>query len=185
MSSQESPEQKHRRRITIRPTEVDDIPAVYHLGENLFTSEEFPIMYRNWDPYEVTDHFSSDPDYALVAETGGKIIGFVLGTTIEKGGTAWKRYGYVSWMGVDEAFQRTRVGRRLYQRLERRFREDGVRMIIADTQGDNEETIAFFRALGFFVRSEHVWLAKTLRRVPKKKSTSNDMRSAGEDVVKR
>jgi len=153
-----------RRRITIRQMEIDDIPSVYHLGETLFTSEEFPILYRTWDPYEVTDYFTSDPDYCLVAETDRTTIGFILATTIEKEGTAWKKYGYLAWLGVDDALQNTGLGRRLYGELERRLQEDGVRMIIADTDGDNEDAIAFLKAMGFTTRSQHLWLAKTLRR---------------------
>ena len=159
---------KKKLEVTIRQMEIDDVPAVYHLGEDLFTSEEFPILYRTWDPYEVTDYFTSDPDYCLVAESEERIVGFVLATTIEKEGTAWKKYGYVSWIGVDEAFQGSNLGRRLYNRVEDRLQEFGVRMIIVDTEGDNERAIAFFKAVGFSPRSEHVWLAKTLRRVAKK-----------------
>jgi len=155
---------KRKNEINIRQMEIDDLASVYHLGERLFTSEETPILYRTWDPYEVTEYFSSDPDYCLVAETEGKVVGFVLATTIEKEGTAWKRYGYVAWMGVDEAFQRRNLGRRMYRRLEEGLLEDGVRMVIADTDGDNAEAIAFFKAIGFTPRSQHVWLAKTLRR---------------------
>lgn len=158
-------------KINIRQMEIDDIPSVYHLGEKLFTSEEFPILYRTWDPYEVTDYFTSDPDYCLVAEADQRIIGFIMGTTIEKEGTAWKKYGYMAWLGVDEAFQRTGLGRRLYRELEQRLQEEGVRMIIGDTQGDNEEAIAFLKTMGFTPRSQHLWLAKTLRRRPPKKAS--------------
>jgi ribosomal protein S18 acetylase RimI-like enzyme len=158
---------KKKTEAVIRQMEIDDVAAVYHLGEDLFTSEELPILYRTWDPYEVTDYFSSDPDYCLVAESQGSIVGFVLATTVEKEGTAWKKYGYLSWMGVGEDFQRTRLGRRMYRRLEERMLDDGVRMVIADTEGNNRGAISFFEALGFSVRSEHMWLAKTLRRKAK------------------
>jgi ribosomal protein S18 acetylase RimI-like enzyme len=155
-----------KAKAIIREMEIDDISAVYRLGEKLFSSEEFPILYRTWDPYEVTEYFSSDPDYCLVAEaeTNGKIVGFILATTVEKEGTAWKKYGYLSWIGVDEAFQRTKLGLRLYRELEKRLMEDGVRMVIADTEAENEEAIAFFKGMGFSVSSQHAWLAKTLRR---------------------
>ncbi len=148
--------------------EIDDVPPVYHLGEELFTSEDLPILYRTWDPYEVTDYFTSDPEYCFVAEVEGRVAGFILASIIEKEGTAWKKYGYLGWMGVDEAFQRTALGSRLYRMLEQRLKEEGVRMVIADTQGDNKNAIAFFNAIGFSVRSEHLWLAKTLRRPAKK-----------------
>ena len=29
--------------ITIRQMEIDDVSAVYHMGEELFTSDEFPF----------------------------------------------------------------------------------------------------------------------------------------------
>jgi len=155
-----------KAKTIIRQMEIDDISSVYRLGEKLFNSEEFPILYRTWDPYEVTEYFSSDPDYCLVAETGAKarIVGFILATTIEKEGTAWKKYGYLSWIGVDEAFQRTKLGLRLYRELEKRLREDGVRMVMADTEAENEEAIAFFKTMGFSLSGQHAWLAKTLRR---------------------
>jgi ribosomal protein S18 acetylase RimI-like enzyme len=162
------PSEHPRRRFktNIREMEIDDISAVYHLGERLFTSEEYPILYRTWDQFEVTDYFTSDPDYCLVAETepGGKIVGFAIGTTIEKEGTAWKKYGYLSWIGVDESFQRTNLGIRLYRKLEQRWKRNGVRMIIADTDAENVPAIAFFKSIGFANSSQHVWLVKTIRR---------------------
>ena len=157
-------------RVIIRLMEIDDIPSVYHIGEQLFTSQEFPILYRTWDPYEVTSSFTSDPEYCYVAESNGMVVGFILGTTIEKEGTAWKKYGYLSWIGVDAAFQRFNLGLRLYKKLEETLREEGVRMVIADTDADNKGAIKFFEALGFTDRAKHVWLAKTLRRPAKKAS---------------
>ncbi|MFP3974763.1 MAG: GNAT family N-acetyltransferase [Dehalococcoidia bacterium] len=165
---------KRQPQATIRQMEIDDIASVYRLGEELFTSEEFPLLYRAWDPYEVTDHFSSDPEYCLVAEADGRIVGFILGTTIEKEGTAWKKYGYVSWIGVDEGFQSTHLARRLYRKLETSLRKTGVRMMISDTQADNEKAIAFFEKMGFSRRTEHVWLTKTLQRKPRKGGGSGD-----------
>lgn len=163
-----------RVRVAIREMEVDDIPSVYHLGEQLFTSEETPILYRTWDPYEVTEYFSSDPEYCLVAEAEGMIVGFILATTMEKEGTAWRRYGYVVWLGVAEDYQRTGLGRRLYRDVEKRLRNDGARMVIADTEGDNEGAIAFFNALGFSSRTPHLWLSKTLKRRSKKGARPED-----------
>jgi len=159
---------KKTPEIEIRQMEIDDIPAVYHLGEKLFTSEDSPMLYRTWDPYEVVECFASDPEFCLVGEADEKIVGFLLATTFEKEGTAWKKYGYVSWMGIEENLQRANLGRRLYRRVEEILQDEGVRMIMADTEGDNEGAISFFKAMGFSPRSEHVWLAKTLQRPTKK-----------------
>jgi len=168
----EVPKRKRKRRrkveVEIRQMEIDDVSFVYHLGEKLFTSDAFPFLYRTWDQYEVTENFTSDPDYCLVAEADGVIVGFILAYTIEKEGTAWKKYGYVSWIGVDEGFQRTNLGIRLYRKLEDRLQEDGVRMMLADTDAENRKAVYFFQKIGFTVNAEHVWLAKTLQRQDKK-----------------
>ena len=171
----ERAKRKKKVKTNIRQMEIDDISAVYHLGEQLFTSEEFPILYRTWDQYEVTDYFTSDPEYCLVAETEPdcKIVGFIIATTIEKEGTAWKKYGYISWIGVDEAFHRANLGYRLYRNVEQRLRRHGVRMMIADTDAENEPAIAFFKAIGFTDSSQHVWLVKTIRRPGNKNENSS------------
>jgi ribosomal protein S18 acetylase RimI-like enzyme len=160
----EDTNRKKRSEIDIRQMEIDDLSSVYHMGEELFTSDEFPILYRTWDAYEVTDYFTSDPDYCLVAELEGKVVGFILATTVEKEGTAWKRYGYLSWIGVDEEYQRTGLAQRLYKRLEEKFQKDGVRMVIADTEADNEKAISFFKAMDFTISERYLWLGKTLKR---------------------
>ncbi|MDD5095352.1 MAG: GNAT family N-acetyltransferase [Dehalococcoidia bacterium] len=173
MPAEDGPKDKKETPVDIREMEIDDIPSVFHLGERLFTSDEFPILYRTWDAYEVTDAFTADPEYCFVAEADEKIVGFVLGTTIEKEGTAWKTYGYLSWIGVDDDFQRRRLGRRLYRKLEEKLRLDGARMMLADTGEGNAEAISFFHRMGFSKQGQHVWLGKTLRkpRVTKKAQT--------------
>ncbi len=154
-----------KKRVNIREMTIDDLPVVYHLGEDLFTSEEFPILYRTWDAYEVTNYFNVDSKYCLVAETDEEeeIVGFVIGTIFEKEGTAWK-YGYIAWIGVKEEFQQTNLGRRLYKEVENEMKEEGVRMMIVDTEGDNQEAIAFFEKMGFSQRKAHVWMTKTLKK---------------------
>jgi ribosomal protein S18 acetylase RimI-like enzyme len=160
--------------------EIDDLSAVYRMGEELFTSEEYPILYRTWDPYEVTGLFTSDAEYCLVAESEDRVVGFVLATTFEKEGTAWKRYGYVTWIGVAAEVQGLHVGSRLYRRVEDIFREDGVRMLIADTVVENEKAIGFFRRLGFNTSGRHVWLTKTLR-----KENGRETQDSGEPKARR
>ena len=152
-----------KRGVTIREMDIDDLPAVYHLGEALFTREDFPMLYRTWDEYEVTAYFNSDPQYCLVAEDGEDVVGFIMGTTFERG-TAWK-YGYVAWVGVREDFQRGNLGRRLHAEIERRMLEDGVRMMLVDTESDNEEAIKFFERTGYSRQRMHVWMTKVLHKV--------------------
>lgn len=158
-----SNEPDHESELEVREMELDDLPAVFHLGERLFTSEDLPILYRTWDPYEVVEPFTSGPEFCLIAEDENeRIVGFILGTTYEKEGTAWK-YGYISWLGVAPEVQRRGLGERLCRAVERRMREEGVRMMLVDTEAGNLPAVAFFKRLGFTSRRSHVWLGKTLK----------------------
>ena len=49
------------------------------------------------------------------------------------------------------------------------FQKDGVRMVIADTDVENQGAILFLNAMGFSARAQHVWLAKTLQKPRRKK----------------
>lgn len=142
---------------------IDDLATVYHLGEELFLDQQQPMLYRIWDAYEVTGYFNTDPEFCLVAEESGSIVGFALGTIFEKEGSAWK-YGYVAWLGVKGGHRRRGLGTRLYQEMERRMRKGGVRMVILDTEEHRRDAVAFFHSMGFKGRESHLWMAKTLRR---------------------
>ncbi|MCB9641445.1 MAG: GNAT family N-acetyltransferase [Myxococcales bacterium] len=152
-----------RSKVTVREMEIDDLASVFHLGEKLFTSESYPILYRTWDAYEVTGLFHSDSDYCLVAEgPDEELLGFVMGTTIDKG-TAWT-YGYVTWLGVAPGWQRAGVGQQLMDAIEDRMLEtEDVRMFIVDTSAHNHRGIRFFQKLGFEQMQKHVYLWKTLK----------------------
>lgn len=154
------PEENGCRRkpeIEIREMEVDDIPAVFHLGERVFTAEKTPTLYRTWDEFEVVSMFTSDQEYCLAAELDGQIIGFILGNVITKRKSAWK-YGYLVWLVVAPEYQRLGVASRLYNRFADKMIEAGVRMFLVDTEADNLEALHFFRSKGFNSPQQHIYM---------------------------
>jgi ribosomal protein S18 acetylase RimI-like enzyme len=171
--------------VEIREMEVDDIPGVFHLGNRLFRGRHFTTLYRTWDAYEVTTGFNQDPELCLVADVaGGQVVGFALGTTYEKEKGAWK-YGYVVWLGVDSAFQGLELGSRLYREMERRMREQGVRMVMMDTAASNHGAISFFKKMGFGKPRTQIWMSKVLRMPGAKKGRRARVfptRSSGTDA---
>ncbi len=149
--------------VEVRELTIDDLAAVFHLGEQLFTSDFSPAMYRTWDEYEITTLFNSDSELCLVAELGDEIVGFALGTTVEKQNSAWK-YGYLVWIGVRPGLQKCGAGHKLFNELRKRMVEQGVRMIVIDTDAENEAGINFFRKQGFDNVREHVYMTLNLSR---------------------
>ena len=126
-----------------------------------------PSLYRTWDEYEITTLFNSDSELCLVAETGDNIVGFALGTTVEKHHSAWK-YGYLVWLGVRTGVQKGKVGERLFKEISRRMREQGVRIIIIDTDAENAAAIRFFEKMGFGNMQKHVYMTLNLGKSRRK-----------------
>ena len=158
--------------ITIRELTIDDMACVFHLGEELFTSDFSPSMYRTWDEYEITTLFNSDSQLCLVAELDEEVIGFALGTTVEKQHSAWK-YGYLVWIGVKPGLHKGGVGIELFDEIKSRMVDQGVRMILIDTDADNEGGIRFFKKLGFGNIQEHVYMTLNLSKKKKKRRKRN------------
>jgi len=147
--------------VRIRPAGIDDLPGIFHLGERLFTSHEVSNLYRTWDEYEVTHLFNTEPEYMLTARADGVLVGFLLGSVIEKRFTAWN-YGHLLWLGVDPAWVGRGIASRLFEQFRDLVREAGVRMLMVDTQADNVRAIRFFNAKGFTNPIDHVYMTLNL-----------------------
>ena len=144
--------------VSIREIEIDDLPAIFHLGEKLFTAQKVPTLHRTWDEYEVVSLFQNDSSFCFVAETEAeKIIGFALGTVIEKS-HSWT-YGYLIWLGIDPDHQHTGVSQKLFRAFRTAAVEEGARIIMVDTEAGNENALRFFRKLGFNHTRHHVYLS--------------------------
>jgi ribosomal protein S18 acetylase RimI-like enzyme len=147
--------------IKLRIATIDDLSAIFHLGERLFTSQEASNLYRTWDEYEVTHLFNSEPEYMVVAHIDEQVVGFLLGSIIEKRYTAWN-YGHLLWLGVDPDFAGQGIGGRLFDRYRDLVQAAGVRMLLVDTQADNDHAIRFFRARGFTNPIDHIYMTLNL-----------------------
>lgn len=151
--------------VAIREMSLSDLPAVYALGERLFPADKWPALYRTWDEYELAVHFASDGETCLVAELDQAVVGFALGTLLEKRGSAWN-YGYLLWIGVDEGVARKGIAARLFERMTELFIELGARMIMVDTDAENEAALSFFRKQGFGQETPHLFLSRNLSNDP-------------------
>jgi ribosomal protein S18 acetylase RimI-like enzyme len=170
ISQVESVSEADDEELRIREMTIDDFPQVFHIGEQIFTADYSQSLYRTWDEYEITTLFNSDSELCLVAESGERILGFALGTTVEKHNSAWK-YGYLVWLGVSKETQKSGVGGVLFKEIKRRMKEQGVRIVMIDTSADNQAAIRFFHKHGFGDPQAHVYMTLNLARKKKKKKT--------------
>jgi ribosomal protein S18 acetylase RimI-like enzyme len=86
--------------ITVSSLALADCAQCYHLGEKLFQFS--PSLSRTFDKYVVIGCYSSGWEYCFVAKDNDKIIGFILGSLIEKERTS---FGYLNWVAVEPFYQ--------------------------------------------------------------------------------
>ena len=148
-------------QVKIREMEIDDIPKVFHMGEKLFEAEGLKNLYRTWDEFEVVELYLGDSEFCLVAEIDDEIVGFALGTTVSKSRSAWK-YGHLIWLGVAEGYQRLGVAEKLFHKFHALMINDGVRMLIVDSQAENHPGLHFFEKMGFSNPVKHIYLSMNI-----------------------
>ncbi len=81
-------------------------------------------------------------EYAMVAESAGHTVGFLLGFVAGD-------VGYVHLVGIDPELRRKQVGTLLYRSFEQSCRAAGAKRMKAITTLGNEGSVEFHRALGW------------------------------------
>ena len=147
--------------VEVREMELEDLPAVYALGESVFTADKWPSLYRTWDEYEPVGLFHSGQDTFEAALQKG----FALGSLIDKRNSAWS-YGYLTWLAVDPELKRSGIASQLIDAITEAFIRAGARMMIVDTDADNKPAIKLFRKHDFLNEDRHVYLSKNLTYHP-------------------
>ena len=122
-----------------------------------------PFTYRTWNIDELLSLFNGDPEVCLVAEgvKSKRIVGFALGVVLKRPLSPWK-YGYFNWVGVQQIRQKSGVGKRLHDELEKRFKQKGARIAIVDVESNNPAGIRFVEGLGFKQAESYIWFSKNI-----------------------
>ncbi|HEX7631532.1 MAG TPA: GNAT family acetyltransferase [Lacunisphaera sp.] len=85
-----------------------------------------------------------NPEWFLVAESGGQIVGAVMA------GYEGHR-GWINYLAVDPQQRRAGLGRALMAEAERVLRAAGCPKINLQVRPENKDVIAFYEAIGFAV----------------------------------
>jgi len=142
--------------ILIRCVEDTDLGKITGLDEKL-AGEYRPDVWER----RVSYYFRRDPDGALVAESGGEIVGFMFGE-VRSGEFGLERpTGWLEYMAVDPERRGEAIGTRLAQKLMAHFEAKGVETVRTIVDEGTEDIEEFFRALGFVPSPMRVFV-KTL-----------------------
>ncbi len=125
--------------ISIRPMFIEDYEAVVRVWQEA----GLPFRPHGRDRKDrIEAEMEQGTAVFLVAESGGKIVGVVLGT--HDGRRAW-----VNRLAVSPAYQRHGIARRLVREVEARTEALGIEICAALIESENEASMAFFGSIGY------------------------------------
>lgn len=86
---------------------------------------------------------------ALVAELGGRVVGFIIG-----GASRWEygvpeNIGWIDTIGVDPAYQRKGIARILFDEMSKNLKKGGIDTITTFVNRRDWVMLKFFKNLGF------------------------------------
>lgn len=128
----------------IRQLEDTDIGGITALDEKI-GGEYRPEVWERRIGY----YLRRDPEALQVAESGGKLVGFMLGEVRSGEFGLEEPTGWIEVMGVDPELRGQAIGRRLAERMLTYFQRQGatsVRTLVDETA---TEIAGFFDSLGF------------------------------------
>ena len=144
-----------RTDIMVRPVEPGDLDAIIRIDEKLSGQTRKEYWHRRLDIAAVRP-----PWMSLVAETDGRLVGFLFGWVGESEFGIARSVGWVDLIGVDPPYRGRGVGHALVDRFVSNGRElravEKVATLIDLAQADVRE---FFVRLGFhhgpMIQMEH------------------------------
>lgn len=106
------------------------------------------IVYNSFEEYYTSDFFLSiwqaSPEGFIVAEEGGKVVGFVMGVISEPGTIR------ILMICVREGYRNRGIGSELMSRIAKRFRN--ARKIRLEVKVTNKDAIRFYKKHGFVIK---------------------------------
>ncbi len=124
--------------VQYRPFAQEDLHEVLHLANDALDEDYDGGLFL---------HFARMyPRGFIVAEAGGSIAGFVMGT-VERAYEA-----RILALAVEPNFRRNGIGSALTRRFIENFRDFGVQRVTLEVRVTNEGAIRMYRSLGFEVR---------------------------------
>ena len=141
--------------VRIRPLDELDITSISGIDEKI-SGRYRPEVWERRIGY----HLRRDPDSCVVAEDGGKVVGFMLGEIRSGEFGLDEATGWIEVLGVDPDARGRSVGRKMAEAMLEYFRTQGAHSVRTLVDEDRDELSGFFTSLGFqpaslrpFVRS--------------------------------
>jgi len=108
----------------------------------------------------VEDHARSDDEACFVAESDGKVVGFMISYIITAG-FGMAKSAWIATLGVDPSCMGQGIGAGLAEEIFKYYRSRGIENVYTSVRWDSTDMLSFFKTLGFD-RSNFINLRKTV-----------------------
>jgi ribosomal protein S18 acetylase RimI-like enzyme len=137
--------------LTIRSLNIGDLDAIVEIDRKVLGK-----VRRDFWRKKIELPNPRYPLSGLVAEHGGKVIGFIVGEV-----SGWEfgipeTVGWISTIGVDPDYQHKGVARNLSQEFINKLKAIGVSVVYTLVNWSDWDLLKFFHAMGFTRGSEMI-----------------------------
>ena len=152
-------------QVVIRRATPDDVEGILPLWNELMDYhaaldarfQPAPGAEESWSDI-LLDFLQDDDACVLVADAGGKLVGFIMGLVRENLPVLLpSKYGLVTDICVDPGWRRQDIGRRLFEALKDWFRKKELFTVQLDVAHFNPVSQAFWRAMGCGDFLDRLW----------------------------
>jgi len=109
----------------------------------------------------VEDHARSDDEACFVAESDGKVVGFMISYIITAG-FGMAKSAWIATLGVDPSCMGQGIGAGLAEEIFKYYRSRGIENVYTSVRWDSTDMLSFFKTLGFD-RSNFINLRKIVK----------------------
>jgi diamine N-acetyltransferase len=142
--------------ISIRKAAVEDLESILKLNKALFDYEEkFNSEYNlGWTYSEKGQNYfrkriKDDSSIVLVAETGNRIVGYLLIFIDTHSIRKTNPIAEVENMFIDREYRKHGIGTELMKEAIKLIKEKGIKRIDVEVEAQNFEAIKFYKSIGF------------------------------------
>ena len=130
--------------LKIRPLDELDITGIVRIDEKISG------IYRPeiWEE-RIMYYTRRDPGASQVAESGGKVVGFMLGDLRAGEFGLEEPSGWIERFGIDPDFRGQDLGRRLFDAIKAHFAAEGAKSVRTLVDTNDGGVAGFLKAIGF------------------------------------
>ena len=132
--------------------DADEISRIYAAITMTAVDQDFKRV--------VEDHAQSDDEACFVAESDGKVVGFMI-SYILTAGFGMAKSAWIATLGVDPNCMGQGIGASLAEEIFKYYKSQGIENVYTSVRWDSTDMLSFFKTLGFD-RSNFINLRKTV-----------------------